>query len=74
MMVEFRRMGDTAWRADAPALRAYPTLSVDGAPLGLNYAVNRLDLPWSIRCRRFEGVLHIAVDEIVKEPMTFFWR
>jgi len=37
MLMEFRRLGDTAWLPAAPALRAYPTLLVNGTPLGLNY-------------------------------------
>ena len=37
LSLEYRRVGDSAWRPGAPATRAYPTLIVDGAPLGLNY-------------------------------------
>lgn len=37
LLLEFRRLGHSAWRAGAPAVRAYPWLSVNGAPLGLNY-------------------------------------
>lgn len=37
MTLEFRRQGETAWQPGAPAMRAYPSLVVDGAPLDLNY-------------------------------------
>ncbi|MEJ2188278.1 MAG: right-handed parallel beta-helix repeat-containing protein [Acidobacteriota bacterium] len=37
MTLEFRRQGDGEWLAGAPAVRAYPTLLVNGSPLGLNY-------------------------------------
>ncbi len=37
MALEFRRLGEATWHLGAPAMRAYPTLIVDGAPLGLNY-------------------------------------
>jgi len=37
MTLAFRRQGDTGWRAGAPAVRAYPTLLVNGSPLALNY-------------------------------------
>ncbi|MEM7115332.1 MAG: hypothetical protein AAF614_23020 [Chloroflexota bacterium] len=37
MSLEFRPVGETTWREAAPAMRAYPTIRVDGAPLGLNY-------------------------------------
>jgi uncharacterized repeat protein (TIGR01451 family) len=36
MTLEFREPGAGAWRPAAPAMRAYPTTIVDGAPLGLN--------------------------------------
>ena len=36
MALEFRRQGDGAWSPGAPAMRAHPTLIVNGAPLGLN--------------------------------------
>jgi len=36
MALEFRRQGDDAWSPGAPAMRAHPTLIVNGAPLGLN--------------------------------------
>lgn len=36
MTVEFRLPGDSTWRPAAPAMRAYPTTVIDGAPLGLN--------------------------------------
>ena len=35
--LEYRRMGESSWHPAAPAMRAYPTLIVDGAPLNLNY-------------------------------------
>ena len=35
--LEFRKSGQTAWQSGAPGMRAYPTLIVDGSPLGLNY-------------------------------------
>ncbi len=37
MILEFRWHGEGEWRMGAPAVRAYPTLPVNGAPLGLNY-------------------------------------
>jgi len=37
MTLEFRVLGTTSWRQGAPAVRAYPTLIVNGSPLGLNY-------------------------------------
>ena len=37
MTLEFRVLGETAWRQGAPAVRAYPTLIVQGSPLGFNY-------------------------------------
>jgi len=36
MALEFRRQGETTWRPGAPAMRAHPTLIVNGTPLGLN--------------------------------------
>jgi uncharacterized repeat protein (TIGR01451 family) len=35
--LEYRRVGEGSWHPAAPAMRAYPTLIVDGAPLNLNY-------------------------------------
>jgi len=35
--LEFRRVGESTWQPGAPGMRAYPTLIVDGAPLGLDY-------------------------------------
>jgi uncharacterized repeat protein (TIGR01451 family) len=37
LTLEFRRLGESIWHPGAPAVRAYPTLIVDGAPLNLNY-------------------------------------
>ncbi len=37
MTLEFRQQGESIWKPGAPAMRAYPTISVDGSPLGLNY-------------------------------------
>jgi len=37
LTLEYRRLGESTWRPGAPAVRAYPTLMVDGAPLNLNY-------------------------------------
>jgi hypothetical protein len=37
LTLEFRLQGSLTWLPGAPAVRAYPTLIVDGAPLGLNY-------------------------------------
>ncbi len=37
MTLEFRRVGESTWQPGATAMRAYPTLRVDDAPLGLNY-------------------------------------
>jgi len=37
MTLDFRVLGATSWRQGAPAVRAYPTLIVNGLPLGLNY-------------------------------------
>jgi hypothetical protein len=37
MTLEFRPQGSPTWQPGAPAVRAYPTLIVNGAPLGLNY-------------------------------------
>jgi len=36
MVLEFRLQGDSAWRPGAPAMRAYPSLIVDGTQLGIN--------------------------------------
>ncbi len=36
MTLEFRETGATEWRAAAPAVRAYPSISVNGSPLGLD--------------------------------------
>ncbi|MDJ0954850.1 MAG: right-handed parallel beta-helix repeat-containing protein, partial [Acidimicrobiia bacterium] len=36
MSLEFRETGATGWRAGAPAVRAYPSISVNGSPLGLD--------------------------------------
>lgn len=36
MVLEFRRQGEVQWRAGAPAMRAHPTLVVDGSQLGFN--------------------------------------
>ena len=35
--LEFRQQGDSTWLPGAPSMRAYPSLEVNGAPLGLNY-------------------------------------
>lgn len=37
MTLEFRETGTTEWQPGAMAVRAYPTLAVNGSPLGLNY-------------------------------------
>jgi uncharacterized repeat protein (TIGR01451 family) len=37
MTLEFRPQGNSVWQPGAPAMRAYPTIVVDGAPLGLDY-------------------------------------
>ena len=37
LQVEFRLKGDSVWRQASPAVRAYPSLSVNGSPLGLNF-------------------------------------
>ena len=37
MTLTFRRVDESTWRSGAPAMRAYPTIIVDGAPLNLNY-------------------------------------
>ena len=37
MTLEFRESGTTGWMPGAPAVRAYPTITVNGSPLGLNY-------------------------------------
>jgi uncharacterized repeat protein (TIGR01451 family) len=37
LTLEFRRQGETTWHPGAPAVRAYPTLTVDGSPLNLNH-------------------------------------
>ena len=36
MALEFRPQGGGAWSPGAPAMRAHPTLIVNGTPLGLN--------------------------------------
>ncbi len=36
MTLEFREAGTTEWRPAAPAMRAYPSIIVDGTPLGLD--------------------------------------
>ncbi len=36
MVLEFRLQGASTWRPGAPAMRAHPTLIVDGTPLGFN--------------------------------------
>lgn len=36
MTLEFRRQGTTSWSAGAMAMRAYPGVVVDGAPLGID--------------------------------------
>ncbi|GAK57776.1 hypothetical protein U27_04743 [Candidatus Vecturithrix granuli] len=37
MTVEFRKQGESVWKSGAPAMRAYPTIIVNGSALGLNY-------------------------------------
>ncbi len=37
LLLEFRPLGEAAWQAGAPAMRAYPTLYVQDGPLNLNY-------------------------------------
>lgn len=37
LTLEYRRQGESVWKLGASAMRAYPSLSVDGAPLNLNY-------------------------------------
>ena len=37
LTLEFRRLGDSVWLPGAPAMRASPTIIVDGQPLNLNY-------------------------------------
>jgi hypothetical protein len=36
MVLEFRLQGESTWRPAAPAMRAHPTLIVDGTQLGIN--------------------------------------
>jgi len=36
MTLEFRLLGDSSWRMGAPAMRADPTVTVDGSPLNIN--------------------------------------
>lgn len=36
MTVEYRRSGQPSWQQGGPAMRAEPTVTVDGAPLGIN--------------------------------------
>ena len=36
-VLEFREQGTTDWLPAAPSMRAYPSLIVNGSPLGLNY-------------------------------------
>ncbi len=35
--LEFRQQGTSAWQVGAPSMRAYPSLEVNGSPLGLDY-------------------------------------
>ena len=37
LQVEFRHIDEMDWRPAAPAMRAYPSILVNGSPLGLNY-------------------------------------
>jgi uncharacterized repeat protein (TIGR01451 family) len=37
MTLDFREPGEAGWHPGAPAVRAYPTIVVNGSPLGLNY-------------------------------------
>jgi hypothetical protein len=37
LQAEYRLEGDSVWRQASPAVRAYPSLSVNGSPLGLNF-------------------------------------
>lgn len=37
LTLEYRKVGESAWRAGAPAMKAEPTTIVDGAPLGLHH-------------------------------------
>lgn len=37
LSLEFRLVGETSWKPAAPGMRAYPTIYVQDAPLGLNY-------------------------------------
>ena len=37
MTLEFRKPTESSWHPGAPAVRAYPTIVVNGGPLGLNY-------------------------------------
>ena len=36
MTIEYREQGASTWQAGAPAVRAYPSLTVNGEPLGLD--------------------------------------
>ena len=36
MTLEFRTSGATTWQSAAPAMRAYPSIIVNGSPLGLD--------------------------------------
>ncbi len=36
MTLEYRPVGTAGWKAGAPAMRAYPSVVVNGSPLGLN--------------------------------------
>jgi uncharacterized repeat protein (TIGR01451 family) len=36
LTLEFRKQGESAWKPGAPAMRAFPTTIVNGAPLNLN--------------------------------------
>jgi hypothetical protein len=37
LLLELRRVGESAWRRGAPAMGARPAMIVDGGPLGLHY-------------------------------------
>ncbi len=37
LTLQYRKLGASAWLPAAPAVRAYPSLIVDGSPLGLDY-------------------------------------
>ncbi len=37
LLLEFREQGTTPWQQGAMAMRAYPTIIVNGSPLGLDY-------------------------------------